>query len=170
MATDFFKELTNIRALIFDVDGVWTDGKLLITEEGHELRRLDVKDGYAAVKARQALMNIAIISARPSEGIANRFHGLGIQDVFMDEKDKLARVEQYMVDKNLRRSEVLAMGDDWPDYDMLKVSGIATCPSDAAPDIAEICDFQSNYGGGQGCVRDIIERVLRVQGLWHQGS
>ena len=168
MATDFFKDLKQIRALIFDVDGVWTDGKLLITDEGAELRRLDVKDGYAAVKATKELMKIAVISARPSEGIANRFQGLGVKDVFMDERDKLKRFNQYLLDHKLHWSEVLVMGDDWPDYDMLKACGIATCPADAAPDIAEICDFQSNYPGGQGCVRDIIERVLRVKGLWHQ--
>lgn len=170
MATDFFKALKGIRALIFDVDGVWTDGKLLITDDGAELRRLDVKDGYVAVKAVKELMKIAIISARPSEGIANRFQALGIKDVFMDEKDKLARLDQYLLDHGLHRSEVLVMGDDWPDYGILQACGIATCPADAAPDIAAICDFQSNYGGGQGCVRDVIERVLRVQGLWHETS
>ncbi len=168
MATDFFKELKQIRAMVFDVDGVWTDGKLLITDDGAELRRLDVKDGYAAVKATKELMKIAVISARPSEGIANRFQGLGIKDVFMDERDKLTRFNQYLLDQKLHWSEVLVMGDDWPDYDILKACAIATCPADAAPDIAEICDFQSNYSGGQGCVRDIIERVLRVKGLWHQ--
>ena len=168
MATDFFKALHHIRAFIFDVDGVWTDGKLLITDDGAELRRLDVKDGYAAVKAVKELMKIVVISARPSEGVANRFQALGISDIYMDERNKKDRLEQYLVDKGLKQSEILVMGDDWPDYDMLKMSRIATCPADAAPDIAEICDFQSNYLGGQGCVRDVIERVLRVQGLWHQ--
>lgn len=166
MADNFFEKLKQVRLFVFDVDGVWTDGKLLLLEDGSELRTMDVKDGFAAKRALEEQMKIVILSGKSSESLHSRFNNLGIHHIFMAENHKRQVLEQFLVDYNIAKHEVLTMGDDLPDRDMLMASGIATCPQDAAQEILNICDYHSTQPGGQGCVRDIIEKTLKVKEAW----
>ncbi len=166
MTNPFFDTLKNIKVFVFDVDGVWTDGKLLILDDGSELRTMDVKDGFAAKRALEEQMKIVIISGKHSNSLTKRFNHLGIHHIFMAENHKLHVMEQFLIDHGIDKNHVLTMGDDIPDKDMLEASGIAACPRDAAPEIVNICGYQSDKAGGQGCVRDVIEKTLRVKGVW----
>ena len=166
MENEFFERLKQIRAFAFDVDGVWTDGGLLVLEDGNELRYMNVKDGYAATRAIQEKMKIVIISGKASEGLRYRFESLGIENIFLDERNKLGMLERFLLDHGISKEQVLCMGDDLPDYDMLNASGIAACPADAVSDIVNICSYQSDKKGGEGCVRDVIEKTMRAKEIW----
>ena len=166
-----FKELLPaINTFIFDIDGVLTDGKVLITENGDQLRRMSTRDGLAITMALKAGYNIAIISGGNSKSVLHRFNYLGIQDVFLGVDDKIQVLRKYFSDKNLSRDNVLYMGDDLPDYEVMNECGIATCPADAVHEIKEIVDYISDRNGGDGCVRDIIEQVMRVRGDWFKSE
>jgi len=166
MAGEFFEHLKKIKAFAFDLDGVWTNGQLLLAEDGSELRQMNVKDGYAAKRALQAQMKMAIISGKTSEAIRARYANLGIAHVYLGENHKVHALERFLVENRIEKSEVLAMGDDLPDRELLEAAGIATCPADAVPEIANICHYQSDKAGGQGCVRDIIEKTLKLKEAW----
>jgi 3-deoxy-D-manno-octulosonate 8-phosphate phosphatase (KDO 8-P phosphatase) len=162
-----YKELLkNITTLIFDYDGVFTDGKVLITETGEQLRTANVKDGYALQLARKKGYRIAVISGGTSESVVKRMNGLNITDVFIRVDHKIDVYHQYLKKNILSGKEVLFMGDDIPDFVIMKEAGVAVCPADAAEEIKNISHYISHLKGGEGCARDIIEQVMKVQGKW----
>lgn len=162
-----YKELLKeVNTFVFDYDGVLTGGTVLINTDGELLRTANVKDGYALKYARELGYNIAIISGGRSESVRLRFKPLGIDDVFLNAGDKLKVFNDYMATKKLKPEQILFMGDDIPDYPLMKEAGVAACPSDAAEEIRSAAHYISHLGGGQGCARDVIEQVMKVQGKW----
>lgn len=158
--------LNEITTFILDVDGVMTNGQVLVTDEGNMLRSFNIKDGFAMQLAVKLGYKICIISGGNSSGVIKRLEGLGIKDIYMKVHEKLPVFNSYIYDKNLKADEIAYMGDDLPDYNLIKQVGLKCCPADASHDIQEICDFVSSYPGGGGCVRELIEKVLRAQGKW----
>lgn len=167
MSKSYKEYLDQITTFIFDVDGVFTDGSLHITTQGDMHRIMNVKDGYAVRAALDAGYNVCIISGGTDEGVRKRLHTLGVQDVYLGAHDKIKFLDDYCKKKNIRLKEIIYMGDDIPDYPVLKKVGLATCPQDAVMEIKEISDYISHKKGGKGCVRDVIEQVLKVQGKWN---
>ncbi|MBW7848502.1 MAG: HAD-IIIA family hydrolase [Bacteroidales bacterium] len=164
--SNYKTKLRDITTFIFDYDGVMTDGVILLNNEGEPLRTANVKDGYALQLVKKLGFNIAIISGGFSPSIMKRFVALDIQDVFLGVSDKLKVYEKYKADKNLTDHEIVYVGDDIPDYYCMKKAGVPVCPADASEEIKRISLFISRYRGGHGCVREIIEQVLKVQGKW----
>jgi len=160
---DSFKKIS---CFAFDVDGVLTDGSLLVLDDGQMVRRMNIKDGYALQLAVKKGYKLLIISGGMSEAVRSRLNKLGIEDVFLKVENKLATLEQYRKDMKLELHEILFMGDDIPDYEVMKQVGIASCPADAAPEIKSISQYISIYKGGEGCARDVIEKVMKVRGDW----
>ncbi len=163
---DYRSKLKHITTFVFDYDGVLTDGKVIFTDDGQLLRNGNVKDGYAIQLALKLGYRIAIISGAETKGMLNRCILLNIDDRYLGVEVKKLVFEEFMKKYNLTKDEIVYMGDDIPDYEVMKLSGIACCPLDAAKDIRDIADFISTYPGGHGCVRDIIEQVLRAQDKW----
>ena len=162
-----FKELLpNINSFIFDVDGVLTDGSVTIMPDGEQIRKMNIKDGYALQHAVKQNYNIAIISGGNSESVRTRLNGLGIKDIYLKVADKVAVFEDYILGKDIQPENILYMGDDIPDYEVMQRCGVATCPKNASIEIKNIADYISDRNGGEGCVRDIIEQVLRCNGDW----
>jgi len=164
--TNYKENLKKITTLIFDYDGVMTDGTLVLQHEGQPLRSANVKDGYALQLAIKLGYNIVIISGGYSKSVENRFGSLNIKDVYLSVKDKLSVFQEHIKNNNIKPEEVVYMGDDIPDYRVMKAVGIPVCPADASEEIKEISVYISDKKGGNGCVRDIIEQVLKVQGKW----
>jgi 3-deoxy-D-manno-octulosonate 8-phosphate phosphatase (KDO 8-P phosphatase) len=160
---ELFKTVTT---LVFDVDGVLTDGTLTILPNGVMARKMNVKDGYALQLAVKKGYNIAIISGGNSEEVTERLNKLGIAEVYMRVTDKVGVLTDYLQKQNLSWQEVLYMGDDIPDMTVMKKVGIACCPLDAVEEIKEISAYISPLNGGYGCCRDVIEKVLKLRGHW----
>ncbi len=166
MEKNYKEYLADITTFIFDVDGVLTDGSIQISTDGELLRTMDIKDGYAMKHAIDQGYTIAVISGGKNEGVRHRLRGLGLTDIFLGCQDKVLQLEEFMDLYNISPHQVLYMGDDIPDlYPMQKVA-VATCPQDAVAEIKEISKYISHRKGGRGCVRDVIEQVLKVQGKW----
>lgn len=163
---NFKEKLAHIRCFIFDVDGVLTNGQLLIMPDGELLRSMNIKDGYAMQLAVKKGYKIAIISGGKSEGVPQRLQRLGITDIYMQTKDKVAVFNQLLLEWNLENSQTCYMGDDVPDVEVMQLAGIASCPADACTEVKQVAIYQSIFAGGQGCVRDIIEQTLRLQQTW----
>lgn len=163
---NFKQKLNKITTFIFDVDGVMTDGKVLVMESGEVVRNMNSKDGYAIHLAVSKAYRIAIISGGNNVAVKNMLLRTGVNDVFINQHDKLACYLEYLNINNLTDEEVLFMGDDLPDHEIMSRVGLAVCPKDAVPDIKAICQYVSDKNGGEGCVRDVIEQVLRVQSKW----
>ena len=155
-----------IRTFIFDVDGVLTNSQLLITEEGALLRSMNTRDGLALKMALNEDYRICIITGGNSEGVEKRLKGLGIRDYFSGISDKVEVYNSYVEGLQLAEEEILYMGDDLPDWEVMQKVGLPTCPHDAATEIKETAEYVSPVIGGAGCVRDVIEQTLRVQGKW----
>ncbi len=166
MVRNYKELLKNITTLIFDYDGVFTDGKVLITENGEQLRSANVKDGYALQLARKKGYRIAVISGGTSMSVVKRLNSLNVTDVFIRVDHKMKVYQKYVSEHNLRKEEVLFMGDDIPDLHIMQESGVAICPADAVEEIKAISHYISHIRGGEGCVRDILEQVMKVQGKW----
>lgn len=160
------EQLKDIKAFVFDVDGVMTDGSVIATEDGHFLRNFNIKDGYAIQHAVKSGYKIAIISGGNSKGVHKRFSVLGVQDIYTGQQHKEAAYLEFTSKYGLEDSEILYMGDDMPDYELMQRVGIASCPADAATDIKGICKYISPLNGGKGCVRDILEKTMKVQDNW----
>jgi 3-deoxy-D-manno-octulosonate 8-phosphate phosphatase (KDO 8-P phosphatase) len=160
---EFLKDITTF---IFDVDGVFTDGTLLITSEGQMLRRMSVKDGYALKTAVQKGYNVCIITGGTDPGVQKRLEGLGVDKVYLGAHLKEAPLKEYLEQNNIALENVLYMGDDMPDIPPMKLVALATCPQDAVPEVKAVSKYVSHRNGGQGCVRDVIEQVLKVRGDW----
>ncbi|MCO4294166.1 HAD-IIIA family hydrolase [Solitalea sp. MAHUQ-68] len=162
----FLPKLKDITTFIFDVDGVLTDGSVLVTEDGHHLRSFNIKDGYALQLAIKKGYNVVIISGATSEGVRKRLEGLGIKDIFLGTGKKIEVFDKLLLDKGISTEQVLYVGDDIPDYVVMQQVAIAACPNDAASEIQQISNYISPLNGGKGCVRDVIEKVMKVQGKW----
>lgn len=156
----------NVTTFVFDMDGVLTDGSLLIMPGGVWLRQMNIKDGYALQLAVKKGYRVAIFSGSNSDEVKDRLGRLGITEVHMNVKDKAASLDAYMQRHILKPEQVLCMGDDIPDMSFLQNSGIACCPADAAIEIKDICQYISPVKGGKGCARDVIEKVLKLRGDW----
>lgn len=163
------EKLNDIKTFIFDVDGVLTDGSVLLLQ-GEVVRTLNSRDGYALQYAAKKGYNIFIITGGNSPSVKDRLENLGAKEVVLRAKNKLDHYNRLKQDYGFEDSEVLYMGDDIPDYEVLQKVGVSTCPQDAAVEIKTICDYQSPFGGGQHCVRDVIEQTLRVQDKWFDKS
>jgi 3-deoxy-D-manno-octulosonate 8-phosphate phosphatase (KDO 8-P phosphatase) len=159
-------KLQHITTFIFDVDGVLTDGSILVNEQGEQLRTFNTKDGYALQLAVKKGFKVCVISGGTSKGVLKRLNGLGITDVFLGIHQKMDVFDQYKVDQKLQSEEIIFVGDDIPDLPPMQQVGIAVCPSDAVDEIKKVCDYISPYKGGSGVARDIIEKVLKIQGKW----
>jgi 3-deoxy-D-manno-octulosonate 8-phosphate phosphatase (KDO 8-P phosphatase) len=158
--------LKQITTFIFDYDGVLTDGSVIMMPDGEALRVSNIKDGYALQLAVKKGYNVAIISGAKSGSMIKRLEALKIKDYFLGIENKLETLQHYLQTRNIDASQVLFMGDDIPDYQVMKAVGVAACPSDAAEEIREISKYISGFPGGKGCARDVIEQVMKVQGKW----
>lgn len=165
-----YARLNAITTFILDVDGVLTDGKLLITEEGQELRSMNTKDGLAVKSAADNGYRVIIISGGNSEGVVKRMQKLGATKVFMNCKDKLLLAKKLGEELGFGLDECLVMGDDLADYTLMQAAGVAVAPADAAHEILEIAHFISNFKGGEGCVREYFEKVMRLHGKWNNST
>lgn len=166
MATSYKQLMNNITTFIFDVDGVLTDGTIMVTTGGEMYRNMSIKDGYALKAAVVAGYNVCIISGGSNEGVRKRLQGLGITDIYLGTHQKMLQYEEYCSKKNITSEQVLYMGDDIPDIPVMQQVALATCPQDAAPEVKDISEYISPISGGKGCGRDVIEQVMRVQGKW----
>lgn len=162
----FLEQLKQITTLIFDIDGVLTNGDIIASDSGEFLRTFNIKDGYALQLAVKRGYHVCIISGGKGEAMLNRFKGLGITNIFLGVTDKVEVYNRLCVDYKIDAAEILYMGDDIPDLKLMKLVGLATCPADAVPEIKAISHYISPYTGGKTAVRDIIEKVLRVQEKW----
>ncbi len=160
------ENLTAITTFIFDIDGVLTDGTVILEPTGEQSRTMNVKDGYALQLAVKRGFKVAIISGGKNEIVRKRFAGLGIHDVFMGASNKWDSFDELKLTYNIQNTEVAYMGDDIPDYEIMSKIGLPTCPNDAATEIKQIAQYISPFSGGKGCVRDVIEKVLRAQDKW----
>jgi 3-deoxy-D-manno-octulosonate 8-phosphate phosphatase (KDO 8-P phosphatase) len=163
---DYRDKLKHITTIIFDYDGVLSDGKILFSDDGQQMRNGNVKDGYAIQLAQKMGLRVAIISGANTPGIQLRTTLLKIEDCFLGIHDKLEKYNEFKKETNLRDDEILYMGDDIPDMPVMKLVSIATCPADAVTDVKNISHYISHLNGGTGCARDIIEQVLRAQDKW----
>ena len=162
-----YKELMNdIKAFIFDIDGVLTDGTVHIAEDGQLLRQMNIKDGYAMKVAIDKGYPVCIISGGSNEGVRIRLQNLGIKDIYMATPDKVEKFHEICDAYQLKPEVILYMGDDIPDYLVMQKVGLPTCPQDAVQEIKGISKYISHANGGKGAVRDVIEQVLKVQGKW----
>jgi 3-deoxy-D-manno-octulosonate 8-phosphate phosphatase (KDO 8-P phosphatase) len=166
METNFKERLHKVNTFIFDVDGVLTDGSLLVMPDGEFLRRMNIRDGYAMQLAIRKGYRLAIISGGHSSGVPVRLKRLGVQEVHMGVTNKLQIMQEVLARFESDPSQVLVMGDDMPDLPMLRNCGVPCCPADAAHEIRNESVYVSSFNGGHGCARDVIEQVLKLQGHW----
>jgi 3-deoxy-D-manno-octulosonate 8-phosphate phosphatase (KDO 8-P phosphatase) len=155
-----------IKHFIFDIDGVLTDGTLLIHSDGSLLRTMNIKDGYALQLAIKKGYSISIISGAKGDAIANRLQGLGIHDINLGIENKQACMELMVSSKSISLANTLFMGDDMPDIEPMRNVFLPCCPQDAVPEVHQISKYISPFYGGKGCVRDVIEKVLKLNGDW----
>ncbi|MEZ4811308.1 MAG: HAD-IIIA family hydrolase [Allomuricauda sp.] len=167
MKKNYKELLSNITTFVFDVDGVFTDGTVLVTTSGEMLRRMSVKDGYALKTAILKGYNVCIISGGTNEGVKERLKGLGVTDIYLGAHHKEEPLEEYLDIHNIDPKNVLYMGDDLPDIPPMKKVALAVSPQNAVQEVKAISDYVSHKSGGDGCVRDIIEQVLKVRGDWN---
>ncbi len=163
---NYKEKLKDITTFIFDYDGVMTTGEVLVDGNGIPLRSSDVKDGYALQLAVRLGYNVAVITGGYSVSIEKRMAMLGVKDVFVRSANKVEVMERYMKTNDLKPEQIMYMGDDLPDYPVMKIIGLPVCPADASPEIKDISLYISNRNGGRGAVRDIIEQVLKAQDKW----
>ncbi|MBK0382947.1 HAD-IIIA family hydrolase [Pedobacter sp. SD-b] len=159
-------KLKQITTFIFDVDGVLTDGKILITENGDQLRQYNIKDGYAIQLAMGKGYHVCIITGAKSKSVGLRMQGLGIDHVYLGASYKMPLFEDFLNNANLKREEIVYVGDDLPDQEIMEQVALSVCPADAVEEIKNCAGYISEFKGGQGVVRDIIEKVLKVKGDW----
>ena len=167
MKKSYKEYLGQITTFVFDVDGVFTDGMLHVTTSGEMLRKMNVKDGYALKTALQKNYNVCIISGGNNEGVRDRFKALGVKAVYLSAHHKQEPLNEYLKTNAIKSENVLYMGDDIPDIPPMKMVHLATCPQDAVPEVKAVSHYISHKNGGEGCVRDIIEQVLKVRGDWN---
>lgn len=156
-----------IKAFVLDVDGVLTDGSILVTNTGEEHRMMNTKDGYAIQHAVKQGYFVFVITGGKSEGVALRMQRLGAQEIHLGIHDKKALLASLILRYGLLPEQLVYMGDDLPDLHAMPLAALIACPADAVPEIKAIAHYHSPFAGGKGCVRDLIEQILRLQGKWH---
>jgi len=161
---DNFKKITTF---IFDIDGVLTDGTVLVLENGLQARRMSIRDGYALQLAIKKGYRVLVVSGANASPVTDRLNKLGIEEVQMGVLNKKAFVEKYLDANKLGPAEVLYMGDDIPDQPVMSMVGLPVCPADAVEEIRAISKYISPLNGGSGCVRDVIEQVLKYNAEWN---
>ncbi len=164
------EKFQQIRLLVFDMDGVLTNGKLLLISPDQWIREMDIKDGFALQLAVKSDLVIAVITGSTSEPVKKRLSLLGIDRFYDKVPSKAQKIIELMNELSLQKHEILFMGDDVPDLEAFAHAGIRTCPADAAIELKQAADYISPKSGGNGCVRDVIEKVLRVQEKWVQSK
>jgi len=160
---ELFKRITTF---VFDVDGVLTEGNLIVLPDGLMARRMNIKDGYALQLAVKRGYNVIVISGGASPEVKERLNKLGVANVWMQVNDKKNVLQNFVRENNLQQAEILFMGDDIPDYEAMNLVGLPCCPSDAAVEIKEISKYISPLPGGVGCAREVIEKVMKLRGDW----
>jgi len=164
---NYKEKLNKIKTFVFDIDGVFTNGKIMVDSHGNESRSFNTKDGIVVKLANDLGYNIAVITGANNKGIEARLNRLGVKNVFLNSNDKVKDLLNYSKTNNINLEKTIYMGDDLPDTFPMKLVYFKTCPFDAVPEVREISDYISNKNGGEGCVRDIIEQTLKVQGNWN---
>lgn len=159
-------DLKEIKAIIFDIDGVLSSETITLSSEGEPLRTVNIKDGYAIQLAMKLGLRIAIMTGAKVTSIRKRYEGLGVEDIYIGCSVKIETYETFLHKYGLTDKEIMYMGDDIPDLEIMRRVGCPVCPKDACPEIKEVCIYVSDRIGGHGCGRDIIEQVLRAQGKW----
>lgn len=159
-------DLKKIKALVFDVDGVLSSSTIVLSSTGEPLRTINIKDGYAIQLAVKRGLHVAIITGGNTEAVRKRYEGLGVTDLYMGSNIKLMAYDDFRQKYGLNDNEVLYMGDDIPDLEVLSRVGCSCCPADSCPDVKQACLYVSNCNGGYGCGRDVVEQVLRAQDKW----
>lgn len=167
---NFKEQLSTVKAFVFDCDGVFTNGEIISLTNGDALRKFNVKDGYGVALAIKRGYPICIISGGVGESMQKRFEHLGIKDIHLNCKDKVTTLKKFAEKQNLKLEEILFMGDDIPDVDSMMLVGVACAPYDAVPEARYVSQYISALKGGEGCVRDVIEQVLKAQNNWSTTS
>ncbi|MEN9950808.1 MAG: hypothetical protein RLY85_1560 [Bacteroidota bacterium] len=165
---NLLERFARVKLLVFDMDGVLTNGKIIVMPDGQWVRQMDIKDGYAIQLAIRSGLEIAVITGSHDVGIEKRLLKLGVNRFYHQVKAKAIVLGELIASLGLTQDEVLYMGDDVPDLEAFELAGIRVCPSDAAADLLEVADYISPFSGGSGCVRDLLEKVLRIKGLWYK--
>lgn len=161
-----FDKLKAVRAFILDVDGVLTDNTVHVTESGEQLRTMNIRDGLGLKIALRNGFPVCIITGGRSLGVIKRLSGLGIEHIYSGVEEKWPVFQQFLHSFGLKATEICYVGDDLPDLEILRKVGLSACPADAASEIINTVDYISPLAGGKGCVRDVVEKVLKVQGRW----
>ncbi|HXB10389.1 MAG TPA: HAD hydrolase family protein [Bacteroidia bacterium] len=162
-----FKELLrNIKAMVFDVDGVLTDGTLLLMPDGELIRTMNIRDGIVMKLAVKKGYHLCIITGGNNMAVKQRLNRLGITDVYLKTENKWEAMKEFLATYDLKTEEVLYMGDDLVDHEVMTKIGVPTCPKDAVPEIKAISVYVSGVNGGKGCVRDVVEQVMKLHGKW----
>jgi 3-deoxy-D-manno-octulosonate 8-phosphate phosphatase (KDO 8-P phosphatase) len=164
--TNYKTRLKSITTFVLDVDGVLTNGKLILEGSGEITRTISTRDGYIIRRAIKKGYNVSIITLGNSKMFEKMMNYLGVSDIFSSVENKLETLNSYCSSKNITLENVLYMGDDMPDIDCIKSASIGTCPNDAVPEIREVADYISHVNGGHGCVRDVMEQVLKINNDW----
>ncbi len=164
--TNFKEGLQKVKAFVFDVDGVLSSPEVYLHPNGELMRSMNTKDGYALQHAVKRGYPIAIITGGKTDSVADRFRGLGIRDIYLGSSNKIDDFNDFLLKYKLQNKEILYMGDDLPDFEVLKKVGVPCCPSDAVEEIKSVAHYISPIAGGKGCARDVIEQVLRLHGHW----
>ena len=164
---DYFKPITTF---VFDVDGVLTDGTVLLLDNGVQARRMHTKDGLALQMALRNGYHVVIISGAYSDPVLKRLQYLGITEIYLAIKNKKEFLSKYLEEKKIALEQVLFMGDDLPDLEVLQYVGLSCCPADAVAEVKKISTYIATLGGGHGCVREVIERVLKLNNKWNYNT
>ncbi|MEP7256378.1 MAG: 3-deoxy-D-manno-octulosonate 8-phosphate phosphatase [Ferruginibacter sp.] len=163
---NILEKFKTIKTFVFDVDGVLTDGTLLVLNDGQQARVMNIKDGYALQLAIKKGYRVVVISGGTSDAVKERLDKLGVKDCFLKVDNKKEKLIAYVQEHQLSWDEILFMGDDIPDYTSMQLTGLPCCPADAAPEIKQVSHYISPVEGGKGCARDVIEKVLKLNGHW----
>lgn len=158
--------LKKITCFVFDVDGVLTNGEVIVMPNGVLVRKMNIKDGYALQLAIKKGYQVWVISGGNSNEVEERLHNLGVKEVHMRVKDKRALLQELSILHSISLDHILFMGDDMPDYEAMSIVGVAACPKDAAVDIKSIASYIALAEGGAGCAREVIEKVLKLNDHW----
>ena len=163
---NFKEDIARVEAIVLDVDGVMTDGGIIPTPDGDFIRRYDAKDGYAIASAIREGLKVCIISGGRGRMLENRLQILGVTRFYLNCMDKVTAIREFVADYGVDLENVIYMGDDIPDLECMRLVGVPVCPSDAAMEVVEASRYISEFNGGHGAVRDIIEQVMRAKGVW----
>lgn len=163
---NFKEDIARVEAIVLDVDGVMTDGGIIPTPEGDFIRRYNAKDGYAIASAIREGLKVCVISGGRGRMLENRLQMLGVTRFYLNCMDKVAAIQEFASDYNIDLENVIYMGDDIPDLECMRLVGVPVCPSDAAMEVVEASRYISEFNGGHGAVRDIVEQVMRAKGVW----